>query len=430
LIFTLIFEGLARKMAPAALGIGIFFFKEFLAVILLLLCLKGDQNVEAMRLLGVMRLMFVLLLPCFIATMLDDPVLAVFGLKQYLLFPTVAVAMCAAYLPDNRQQLFSLFRMIALSLFVTTLVAVAQNRLPRDNWLNLSVGGDDLSAFSAGGYLRVSSTFAFVGQYCYYLNALCYFLPAFFYFKKAPRTWMAIVQAIFLLGLFVVGMFVTGSRLAVLGNLAVCCAGGLLLIVCGGGRALIKLTFPIVAGIVLLGVMQQQYPEFFAAYQARMGGATDTSHSIEVKERVEEGLLGWTSGLTEAPPSLFGYGLGVMSNGSEKLSAYAAHWRSGGFWTETDQATTLFEGGWYLVLIWYGFRFWVIMQSLIIVLRLSSLEYKLIACFAWGFILVVGLVGTLAIQPPLAIWWWLAVGLIRCLDRFDHESGIKINSSF
>jgi hypothetical protein len=125
-----------------------------------------------------------------------------------------------------------------------------------------------------------------------------------------------------------------------------------------------------------------------------------------------------------------GYGLGVMSNGSDKLSDYAARWRGGGFWTETDQATTFFEGGWYLVLVWYGFRFWVIFHSIALVLRLRSLEFRIAACFAWGFIFIIGVTGTLAIQPPLAIWWWLAVGLITCLSRFDRRQLKKIIKPF
>jgi hypothetical protein len=425
LIFTVVFEGLARKVAPASLGILIFFFKDFVTVVLLLLCLTGKTNAEAARLLNVMGVLLMLLSPCILLTAFHDPLLAVFGIKQYILFPTVAVAMCAAYLPDHRRQLFSLFRLIAFSVIVTTLVAIAQNRLPADNWLNLSVGGDDLSGFSAGGYLRVSSTFPFVGQYCYYLNALCYCLPAFFCFNKLFGSRAATIQIFVLIGLSVIGTFVTGSRGAVIGNAAILSAGGLLLVLCGGGKALVKVIVPAAVGIVLLGVMQSQYPEFFAAYQARVDGTSEASHSIEIEKRVEGGLLGWADGSVEAPPSLFGYGLGVMSNGSDKLSAYAAQWRRSGYWTETDQATTFFEGGWYLVLVWYGFRFWIIFRSFALAFKMRLLEFRIMAYFAWGFILITGVMGTLAIQPQLAIWWWLAVGLIVCLDRFDRERPAK-----
>ena len=431
LVLSMIFEGVARKLAPQSVGILIFFFKDLVAVVLLFLCLTGKPNPEASRWLGVMGKFSALLVPCILLTAVNDPVLAVFGAKQYILFPIVAVAMCAAYVPNHRRELFSFFRLIVLSLFVTTLVAVAQNRLPADNWLNLSVAGDDLSGFSAGGYLRVSSTFSFVGQYCFYLNAMCYCLPVYFYFNKFFHGWAPNVQTVVLIGLTIVATFVTGSRASVIGNATMLSVGGLLAAFCGGGRGLIKIIAALIVGALLLLALQSLYPEFFAAYQARVEGHSESSHTVEIEKRVIGGLLDWTDGWEEAPPSLFGYGLGAMSNGSEKISAYAARWRDAGFWTETDQATTFFEGGWYLVLVWYGFRFWVVIHSLTLVLKLRDLEYRFIGCLAWGFISIIGLQGTLSIQPPLSIWWWLAVGLIICLGHFDRgQPGKKQTQDF
>jgi hypothetical protein len=420
LIFSMIFEGVARKLVPSSLGAAIFFFKDLVAAILLLMLLTGKPNAAARRWLGVMGGLFVLLGPCILLTAVKDPLLAVFGTKQYILFPTVAVAMCAAYLPYHPRQFFSLFKWIALSVIITTLVAVAQNQLPASNWLNLSVGGDELGNFAAGGYLRVSSTFPFVGQYCDYLNALCYSLPVYFIFNKVFSGRAASIQTIILIGLAIVGTFVTGSRTSVIGNAGILSAAGLLLIICGGLRAISKMIIPVVCGIALLALIQSQYPEFFAAYQARVSGTGEASHTIEMKKRILSGLLDWTDGTVEAPPSLFGYGLGVMSNGSDKLSNYAADWRRNGYWTETDQATTFFEGGWYLVFVWYGLRFWVIISSLALVTKLRRLEFRIVACFVWGYILVIGVTGVLAIQPAVAIWWWLAVGLITCLGHFDR----------
>ena len=422
LVISLIFEGLVRKLAPGFLGMPIFFFKDILTLCLLTLILKAKMNAVAARWLKAMALLGALLLPCILMTAIGSPVLAGFGAKQYLLFPTVAVAMCTAYLPYHRQQLFTLFRLIAWSVVVTTLVAVAQNRLPASNWLNLSVAGTDLSNFSAGGYLRVSSTFPFVGQYCYYLNAMCYCLPVYFFIHDSMRERAVKIQALAFTGLVLIGTFVTGSRTSVVGSAGILCAGGLLLAVCGGPKALVRILIPVIAGIALLGLMQLVSPELFAAYNTR---TSEASHNVELAERIQHGLLGWTDGWEDAPPSLFGYGLGVMSNGSDKLSAYAAQWRANGFWTETDQATTFFEGGWYLVLVWYGFRFWVIFRTFTLALRLRQMNFRIAACFAWGFVAIIGLTGTLAIQPPEAIWWWLAVGLITCLSRFDQMRPMK-----
>jgi hypothetical protein len=276
--------------------------------------------------------------------------------------------------------------------------------------------------------LRVSSTFPFVAQYGYYLNALCYFLPAFFYFNKMFRTPTATIQMAIMVGLFIIGTFITGSRGSVIGNAGILSAAGLLCVFFAGAKALLKMTVLALLGIVLLVLIESQYPQFFAAYQARVDGTTEVSHTVEMENRIEDGLVGWISGSTMSFEGVFGNGLGVMSNGSAKLSDYAASWRKDGTWTETDQATTLFEGGWYLILVWYGFRFWVIVHCLALIFTVRRLEFRLAACFAWGFVLVIGVTGTLSIQPPLAIWWWLAVGLITCLAHFDRERPAEITS--
>jgi hypothetical protein len=425
LIFSVIFEGVSRKLVPQSLGIIVFFLKDMLTIALLLLCLKRKSNPEASRLLGLMGRLLLLLAPCVLVTAIHDPVLAVFGMKQYALFPTVAVAMCAAYVPYNSRLFFSLLRWIAFSVVITTSFAVAQNRLPSASWLNLSVAGDDLVAFSAGGYLRVSSTFPFVAQYCYYLNALCYFLPAYFFFNHIFHGRAAILQIVILLGLLIIGTFITGSRGSVVGNAGILSAAGLLCVCFAGAKGLIKVMALAVLGIVLLAVIQSQSPDFFAAYQARVDGTTESSHAIEIEKRIEQSLLGWTENATLSFSGILGNGLGVMSNGSDKFSAYAASWRRAGNWTETDQATTLFEGGSYLILVWYGFRFWIIIHCLTVILKLRHLEFRLVACFAWGFIFIIGVTGTLAIQPPLAIWWWLAIGLVTCLRSIEREQMTK-----
>jgi hypothetical protein len=250
---------------------------------------------------------------------------------------------------------------------------------------------------------------------------LCYCLPAFFYLNKFFNRRTSILQIILIISLFIIGMFVTGSRGSVIGNFAILTVGGLLAVVRCQGSVVTKAIVPVIAGILLLSMMQVYFPEFFGAYEARVASTEEKSHNIEIEKRVETSLLDWTHGSTEAPPSFLGYGLGVMSNGSDKLSAYAAKWRGDGFWTETDQATTFFEGGWYLIFVWYGFRLWVIAHTLMLVFKIYSMDFRLIACFAWGFIFIIGITGTLGIQPPEAIWWWLAVGLVICLQGFDRK---------
>jgi hypothetical protein len=118
-----------------------------------------------------------------------------------------------------------------------------------------------------------------------------------------------------------------------------------------------------------------------------------------------------------------------MSNGSDTFSPYAAGWRNR-LWTETDFASTLFEGGYYLAVIWYGFRLYVIALTMGRFIKEISGEFSLPMAFTQAFVIVVGVTGTLGIQPPIAIWWWLGVGTIlvfgwKCVGPSEPEIEIE-----
>jgi hypothetical protein len=63
-----------------------------------------------------------------------------------------------------------------------------------------------------------------------------------------------------------------------------------------------------------------------------------------------------------------------------------------------------------MVVIWYLFRYFVILQCVRRFLGARSDDLSIPMSFAVGVVVVIGLVETLGIQPPIAIWWWFAVG--------------------
>lgn len=115
---------------------------------------------------------------------------------------------------------------------------------------------------------------------------------------------------------------------------------------------------------------------------------------------------------------MFGFGIGVMSNGVQNFSGYAAAIRDR-VWGETDLANTVLEGGLYFVFIWMGTRVAIVLLCLQVYLSIQHSKLIYIAAFAMGYILFNGLTQTLGIQPPLAIWWWLAIGLLIHIKRFE-----------
>lgn len=171
--------------------------------------------------------------------------------------------------------------------------------------------------------------------------------------------------------------------------------------------------------ILCLSVLRSIKPEFFAAYDQRSSGTEERTHSAEIEERVMGDVFGWTTWMFDqgSMQLLFGNGLGVMSNGSDKISGYASDIRSR-LWTETDIATVAWEGGLYLIVLWYGFRIWVMISVFRIWRSIKVKSMGVALSFLLAYIMIIGSYGTISSQPPLAIWWWLSVGSFFTIGNY------------
>jgi len=424
ILLVVITEGLFRRLI-SPLSLPIFFLKDFLVAFAGLMLLFGNSHRAVRVILGFQAAILLLVSPCVVSTAMHDPLLALFGLKQYDLYPFAGAALCAAYLPGRKKEFLSFCHLIACTIIPTALLALLQQRLPADHWLNKSPDGESLERFSAGGQLRVSSSFSFVSQFCMYLNALIGYLGITAFTRvKFRKSYLAIPTLILLLlPLYLIAIYSTGSRQAVLGGAVIILAATLLLGMSRGRKHFLKLLLGAVVSFLLLGGLRLLTPQGFQAYDARtpsVEGVDSTGSTGAAVNRVTKALSNWVSEAISGP--FFGNGLGVMSNGTDKFSNYAAVIRSEGFWTETDPATVVYEGGIYLLVIWYGVRSVVIVWGLIAVLRIRDSSLAAAGAFCWGPLVVVGSLGTLSIQPPLSIWWWVDFGLILCLREFDWES--------
>lgn len=424
LTLTMVFEGILRKLVPT-LATPIFFFKDVLCILgLFIINRLRFQDVVA-RLNSTWLTLFFLFVPLLFFTAFKDVLLAVFAAKQYLLYLITAILITVAF-PGNKHGQFRRFIFFAcLLLLPTTMVAAMQNALPPTHWLNLSVGGDSLERFSAAGYLRVSSTFSFTGQYSWFLNAEAFLLATSFFLPPVfkSRLWKIASPFLYiLLGLsLMTGAFITGGRSAVIG-----CGATLAL-----GFVLIGINRPswffskglLMIGLCITGItiLKTVKPEFVMAYSQRSSGTEETSHEEEIASRMAGGFTDWAGWFwdqdTEAV--LVGNGLGIMSNGSSQISPYASEIRSGGFWTEGDVPSTFWEGGIYLAVIWYGFRIYIILLCFRLWNSIKDKELRSAAGVPMAYVVIHGLIAQFGIQPPLSIWWWLAIGIILFLYRFE-----------
>src|SRR5215204_1937015 len=425
LIITLVFEGIVRKLFPV-LRTPVFFLKDILCMIILFKVASLKLEGVVSRLRSAWSILFVMFLPLLNYTSFKDPMLAMFAAKQYLLYIITGVGVAISFSDSNDERFRRFIFFVAVMIMPTALVAIIQNALPASHWLNLSVGGESLEGFSAGGYLRVASTFSFTAQYSFFLVAESFFLATSFFLPpkklfgfssryKGPIYFLLAVM-------LVISAFITGGRTAVLGFSATFLLGFLLISIKWPGWFL-KGALVIAAGIVMLTVIKTLKPEFFMAYEERSMGSESATHEEELTTRILGGFTEWISWFRDQDDTSiwFGNGLGVMSNGSAIVSSYASEARQDGFWTEGDMATTFWEGGIYLAIIWYGFRLWMIVTCYRLWRKLRNRTYSMAAAVPMAYIAIQGIIAPLGIQPPLSIWWWMAIGIVTFVVRSEQS---------
>jgi hypothetical protein len=428
LMTVMVFEGILRKLL-LPLSMVIFFAKDLLCVASIVVLWKSYLPSALVSLKSTWIKMFFLFIPLLYFTGFKDPILAFFAFKQYLLYVVIAGLVVMSF-PLRETDAFRRFLFFAaLMLVPTTVVALLQNALPASHWLNTSVGGESLEAFSAAGYLRVGSTFSFTAQYSWFLNAESFLLASSFFMQPAFDSKIGKIITPFIYGalllMLAVSAFVTGGRTAVLG------CGGTLAV----GMALISIKRPqwfLSKGLVIiavaffsLGALRVAQPQYFLAYEERSTNdpsAGAVANNAQVAGRISEGFTGWTVWFwdQDVPAMVLGNGLGVMSNGANQLSSYAARIRNSGFWTEGDVPTTFWEGGLYLAIIWYGFRILIVVLCFRLWYSIKDQTLAAAASVPLGYVIIHGLIAQLGMQPPLSIWWWLAIGIIFLLHSFYY----------
>jgi hypothetical protein len=435
LVFVLIFEGLMRKMLPSALGLLVFFLKDILCIMGIFSISKAKLNGVALKLFKNWKTVMMIFIPPAVFTVFHDPILSVFGLKQYLLYMIVGVLMPFAFPPDKMDEFKKFVICICLALIPTTAVAVLQNSLPASHWLNLSVDGGSLEGFSAGGRLRVSSTFSFTGQYSWFLNMACSFLAISFFWPKEDvkgkaKNWQIIYLAATGISLLI-GTFITGGRSAVLGC-GVCLVMGLAFAaIKSPGQIVSKGLIGIAVFTVLLGGIRAAKPEFFAAYDERSSDNDSGTQSAEMKDRVQGNFLNWTNWVFDQDivAIMFGNGLGVMSNGSEKISQYAYDLKLESTGTESDFDTTIYEGGIYLAIVWYAFRLWMIVFCLGIWQKSRRKDWSVVLSFLLSYVILNASIGAVGKNPPVNIWLWLAIGSVLIIKNYNDQQDKKLKKS-
>jgi hypothetical protein len=417
LLVILVFEGVLRKAFPFV-GIVIFFLKDIFCLMGLWFIINAKLSDTSKKTAKVFKAVIIFMFPLLLYNLFIDPILIVWGGKLYLLYFVITILMTIAFPPDYKNRFIFFSNLFSVLIVITVLMGFLQLNLPATHWLNKSVAGTSLVEFSAAGHLRISSTFSFTAQYSYFLVFSCAAFFGFFFinFKNNNNTALFFLSHVTVFLMLMVGGFSTGGRSAVLGIISIIVIGFICIGLNNPFFALKKIIQPGLLFLLVFPLIRVWKPEYFAAYTERSSGNKNDA----ILDRVIQPF----SELTGS--SFFGHGLGVMTNGSDKISSYAASIRNLGLWTETDFSTIVWEGGLYLIIVWYGFRLFVIFTAFKILVSIKNNDFYSAASFLFAYILVQGLIGTLTIQPPIAIYFWFCFGALICIQKFDQYESEKL----
>jgi hypothetical protein len=415
IIGTLVFEGVIRKISPSFLSIVIFFGKDIFCVVGIYLVVSTKLTGASKQVAGKIKVLLILLYPLLCYNLFFDPILFLWGGKLYLLYTVTAVLFPIAFPPDSKNSFVIFILFILLLLLIAIFTGLYQLTLPVSHWLNQSVDGGSLENFSAGGKLRISSTFSFTGQYSFFLTfASAIYFSSFFLASNLKTTIFLNKYVIAVIGfLLLIGCFSTGGKTAVFGLGSIFVLGFILIIFKNPVRNFNLFFIPFVVFLFIIPIIEAANPEYFAAYTSRSERSGGSQGDIIARVLLPFSNL--------ADSSILGNGLGVMTNGSDKVSTYAASIKLKTSWTESDFETIVWEGGFYLVFIWYGFRLFIIIYSFRILHSIKDNDYYNAAVFLFVYIMIIGLTGTLSIQPPIAIYFWSCLGGLLCVKKFDEH---------
>ncbi|PHQ28279.1 hypothetical protein [Leeuwenhoekiella nanhaiensis] len=428
LFILLIVEGLLRKLVPGLVSTLIFFGKDIILAYALVQLLRIKQvSLESNKYNRVVRILLALFIPLLVIHAFYDPVLVPWGLKQYVFYAITGSLLISAFIDGDFERFVRFFKTLSFFIIPTVIIALIQLQLPATHWLNRAVDGGNLSGFAAAGFLRVSSSFSFTGQFSFFLHFISAVVFSLLYFPElrassgVKRSTFTKFLPVLYLGCLILGVFVTGGRTAVFGAGSVFALGLIFSLFKNQSFVLKKSVVPILGLLALLLLLPVFKPDAFAAYTQRSSGYNGQSNTEEIQGRVLGSFTGGFKNILQEDNPIafvFGKGLGVMTNGVDQISRYAARIRAN-IWTETDFATTAWEGGLYLIVVWYGFRIYMFLYCWQRWRRIRDRGLSMCAAFFLGYILVTGLVGTLSIQPPVSIYWWGAIGIVILLQHYD-----------
>ncbi len=370
--WLLIFEGVLRKWLLPQLSMPLLVVRDpVLLVIYWMAFRSGRVHSPHLLALGVVSVPLILLASIQVASGTNSCVIALYGLRSYLLHLPLIVIISETFTFEDVKQVGRWLLILSVPI---ALLMLAQYRAPVSSWLNAGAGGTPGQMRSAGDHVRAAGPFSFAtGTTCFFALAEAFLL----YALSRPRTyskWILVPSV----AAVIIALPLSGSRTLLFVTAAV---------VIWASFAIVRIPgqLPRLAGIIVvfgLGSIAVLWVpaihESIGTFQNRWQQAS--AGEGDVKDVLSLRVLGVIMGGVEAAETVpwIGKGIGMGSN----VAAYLETGSQSFLLAEMEWPRVVLELGPILGLAFMTFRIlvcWTLFVSALRALgRRSSLSWLLV----------------------------------------------------
>lgn len=337
---------------------------------------------------------------------LGSPIIGLLGIRAYLLY--IPLVWMIPHLFDSESELYDFLRNYLLLIIPICILGIVQFFSPIDSPLNVYVSGSELEIATAGEFVRITGTFAYLQGLKVYL-AVCFSLLIVLLSKAYSLKWQLIY--ILELTLVVTNSFMTGSR-AVIIYILLFTVSYFICLFFNSYKTAVNIFYRLFLPLALVTLMATVF--FQPAIQSYTERADTANDSV-----VDRAFGYFTEVFVVSKGRFDGYGTGATQGGVESLRVVFGL-PMGEILppSEEEPGRVMIEIGLLGFILWYGLRLILLISLYSVFVKLKNLFYKKLALAIFVFQLIhIG--RQLVTDPTMLPYFWFFSGFIYLLPNLE-----------
>jgi hypothetical protein len=337
---------------------------------------------------------------------LGSPIIGLLGIRAYLLY--IPLMWMIPHLFDSELELYDFLRNYLLLIIPICILGIVQFFSPIDSPLNVYVPGSELEIATAGEFVRITGTFAYLQGLKVYL-AVCFSLLIVLLSRAYSFKWQLIY--ILELTLVVTNSFMTGSR-AVIIYIFLFTVSYFICLFFNSYKTAVNIFYRLFLPLVLVTLIAIVF--FQPAIQSYTERADTANDSV-----VDRAFGYFTEVFVVSKGRFDGYGTGATQGGVESLRmVFGLPMGEILPPSEEEPGRVMIEIGLLGFILWYGLRLILLISLYSVFVKLKNPFYKKLALAIFVFQLIhIG--RQLVTDPTMLPYFWFFSGFIYLLPNLE-----------